>query len=350
MNVRLLCFIFSSILSVGLMPTTAYGQASRSLDQVIRTVPALRQSVAAPTPVRVDQDTTFPPALLNLPCGSSLDSLAAYFLSPTQDNPDLWGAVTGPNFYGDKEVAIRYETSGIQGLQIVQVWGFFAGVVPVNDGNLQFHLYDVASDNAPDQRLASSEAVALSSIFSGNFNYLNLTNPLVVNQPELMVSLDFSALYASNDTMSLVSTQFGCASDPNISYLRLSNDNWVSFSAPGNQGGWAAPLEVLMGYVFETPVTSVVAPDAYLRQGHWTLFPPVQKAGQLRLGWQSQRTAPYRLAIIDLQGRVVWQQQGQTQAQAEQRETISVANWAKGMYTLVATSENSRLMLKFAVR
>lgn len=346
MNLRLLL----SILGVGLVLNVSHGQTTRNLDQVSRIVPSWRQLEVAQTPVRVDQDTTFPPALLNLACGSTLDSLAAYVLSPTPDAPNLWGSVTGPNFYGDKEVAIRYETSGIQGLAIVQVWGFFAGVVPVDDGNIQFHLYDVGTNDLPNQRVASSDTLALSEIFSGNFNYKDLASPFPVSQSQIMVSLDFSALYATNDTMSLVSTQFGCASDPNISYLRLIDDSWTSFSAPGSQGGWGAPLEVLMGYVFETPVTSVIAPDAYLRQGNLTIFPPVQTEGQLRFGWQTKRPAPYRLAIIDLQGRVVWQQRGQTQARAEQRETISVANWAKGMYTLVATSENSRLMLKFAIR
>jgi hypothetical protein len=347
MNARYLVWL---MILIGGSPSGLWGQTLRDRSQLHRQAPLLRPAEPNLVDLRVDQDTTFPPALLNLACGSSFDSLAIYVLGPSPNAPDQWGYIAGPNSYGDREVALRYETAGIQGLAITQLWGFFSAVRVVEDGNVQAHLYDVDADGKPSQRVASSTPQALSTVSTVGGTYFDLATPLNVSQSELMVALDFSDLYNTEDSMTVLTTRFDCASASDLSYLRLATGPWVSFAAPGNEGGWGAPLEVLLGYVFEVSATSVFEPDAYLRQGHLTLFPPCQEEHRLQLGLQSPEAAPYQLAIVDPAGRRLWQQRGEISPGLRRDETIDVMTWSPGVYTVLATSGNSRLMLKFVLR
>jgi hypothetical protein len=161
---------------------------------------------------------------------------------------------------------------------------------------------------------------------------------------DFFISLDYTALYASQDTLSVVTTRFGCATDTNA-FLRLFSSQWVAVAAPGSQGGWGAPFEPLMGYVTNQESTTP------LRSGpESTLWVTQLAAQRIQITISQLQAGIGHLLAYNAHGQIVWQAAPQWHPPGPYRVTVAVATWPPGLYTLAWMHNNSRLITKLVLR
>lgn len=338
MSQRAVCMLLFA-LSLSLL----HGQRTTTLQPATH-IPLERVQVPSSSQVRMLRDTLDPGAI-TLQCAQ--DSGLTFYVVEDPDQPDLWGVATGTNVFGDRENALRYTAAGLNSIDIVEVWGFLVPIGIVGNGPLRAHVYETNGSGEPGTRVGTSSDVSVSDLDTSNFiSFFPFSQPANVNGNDgFFVSIDFSDLYQTQDTLVVISTFLDCSADSGA-YLRAVNDQWISFDS---ELGWGSAFDPMIGFVLEFGTTNLDEPT-YVQQGDIRLFPPYQDDTQLQVPLQLVRSQAVSLNAYDSQGRQIYQAPTVPLTYGKQELTIDVTGWAAGVYTLDVVGQHTRLMVKFVVR
>ena len=169
-------------------------------------------------------DTLIPPIFAE-DCANQI-----FALQPT----DQWGFVGGTNGFMDQEKAQKFEFDESSSYTVFEVGVFFASASVVGDGPLRVKIYDVdGATGGPGNLLGTSDDIKVSDIATDDEDLLvtifDFTTPAQVDDDEFFVSVDFSDLYASNDTVGIFQSDVDCGSGEDA--WELFNGTWVSMFA-----------------------------------------------------------------------------------------------------------------------
>ena len=178
--------------------------------------------------------------------------------SVTAVNSSGWGFISGMNDYGDLEKAQRL-TIGPGTFNVQEVWGFFAYAAQVNNGALRAKVYSSTPNGSPATLIATSTDIAVSDIDDSGIvpTVFTFPSPVTVTGPEIFVSIDFSDLYATEDTVGLWMSQDGCGDGSDAYELWEDGISWYPFDDPSS---WGAETNLLIGAVIDSDVSSTFSP------------------------------------------------------------------------------------------
>ncbi len=174
---------------------------------------------------RMEMDTLLPPAF-DLDCGSQVASFSI---------TDNWGNVSGMNQFMDLQKAQRFDYDGASTYTVNEVGVFFSRANVVGDGELKINIYEVGPSGAPGALLGSSESMKVSEIavpgpddplLSTAFEF---ETPPTVMSNQFFVSVDFTALYATQDTVALFNTPDDCGDGTSTWELFGDGTTWDNY-------------------------------------------------------------------------------------------------------------------------
>lgn len=267
-----------------------------------------------------------------------------------------WGFVAGMNEFGDKEKAQLIENTTNEAILIRETWAFFGYKSVVDNGNLRMKIYNVdQSTGGPGTLLGESIDIAAEEIqyndtafvFEGTpFFY---ESPVMLDDPSFFISVDLADLYATNDTVGILHTNFGCGSGTEAFEL-WEDDTWISiFDA------WLADVDFDINFslfaVVEFDLTSPVK-DPHYQQGHLRLYPaaPNPARESLQLNYQLETTGSVRIEVYSPDGRRLQNfNLGQLPA-GRYNETLDLSQFPAGPYVYSIVTDEARVMSKFVVK
>lgn len=340
MKFKIFTLIFAFCLSINLI----YGQVKiinptpeKTLDNNYHfQLNALSQARFMPA------DTIVPPILLDT-CSQTVFS----FLS----NGD-WGFVGGMNDFGDLEKAQRFFYDN-EKYDVLETTIFFASADVVGDGDLTVKIYEVDNDtNGPGNLVGTSDAVKASEIaVDPQFvlpTFFTFSTPATVNGPQFFVSVDFSQLYATADTVDLLMTDIGCGD---------GNDSWELFSdgftwLPINSSdSWGIETNFFMIATVQADGTSstkelVTGGNNRIRLHDAFPNPATQ---EVTISYDLESSTDLQIEIYSTDGKLIQQIKKSTQPPGQYQELISTKNLTSGTYLYGIVTDKGRLMSKFTV-
>lgn len=314
-----------------LFPTLLFAQQRSSApDQESR----MRVKELSSSAVRITNDTLRATSFTQ-PCGNTV---------LTYINTSNWGYVAGTNGFGDKEKAERLSYSTTSPIEILEVWGFFAVAEPVGDGTVQFNLYDTFTDGGPNTLIGSTTNSRVSGLGTTDSAIVATIFPVLGNvtltgESSFLASLDISAIYATNDTVALFSTEAPCG-DTTTSWELFSDDTWANMSDGGVT--WGLQIDLYIAAVISFDETSSIE-DGFSMDG-LTIHPvyPSPAAHEINVPFELTTQDLIAVRLMDLNGRVVYQQAAQSFSPGEHEVAIDVSRLPAGVYTcLIETSEGA---------
>lgn len=290
---------------------------------------------------------------INLTENSILDTLYGSAFSEacggtvTAINSSGWGFISGMNDYLDLEKAQRISL-GSGSFTVQEVWGFFVYASQVGNGNLRAKIYASTPGGAPAALLATSNDIQVDDIDTAGIAPTIFTFPTapVVSGGEIFVSIDFSDLYASEDTVGLWISGDGCGDGADAYELWEDGTSWYSFDDPSS---WGAEVNLLIGVVVEDGSVSTASP---LAMNGLQVFPaaPNPATDDIRISYHLSDASEVQIQIIGANGQVVETVNKGLQYPGEFMETLRLGHLPNGVYSYSIVTEKARLMDKFVVQ
>lgn len=291
---------------------------------------------------RVANDT-IRPASFTQPCGSTV---LAY--SPT--GAGAWGFVAGTNNFGDKEKAQRLEYSTTADIDILEIWAFFAIAKPVGDGTVKMKLYSTFSDGGPDALIGETGSSRVSGLGISDSAIVATIFPVIGNvslsgESSFLASLDISGIYATNDTVSLFTTEEPCG-DTTSSWELFSDDTWANMSSTVT---WNLQIDLYLASVISFDETSSISDRLSLRGlAIGPAFPsPAQNA--LTIPITLDQPTEIDISVYDLNGRKIYSVQKGLLTSGEHDLDLEINTLSSGLYTFLIQTPQGALGSKFVV-
>lgn len=294
---------------------------------------------------RVETDTIYPSIFYEDEC--AFDQ-AAYGLG------DFWGAVGGMNQYGDKAKAQLIENTTNTAVSITDVIVWFNRAIVVDNGNLRVNVYSVdAADGSPDVLLGQSDDIKADQIMVNDTFILDTTipfsTPVTVEGSSFFVSVDFSDLYASRDTIDLLHTAIGCGSGLE-SYELWDDDTWNSMREAWSSDTESFDMSFSIFAVIEfDPVLAVN--DPFYQQGHLRLRPatPNPSRERVQLNYELEKTGSVQIDIYSPDGRRIQHRQLGVLPQGSYVEQVELSDFPAGSYLYSIMTDEARVVSRFVV-
>ncbi|MFT6810357.1 MAG: hypothetical protein ACJA01_003600, partial [Saprospiraceae bacterium] len=192
--------------------------------------------------------------------GSGCDSLT---ILPTEG-----GFVFGPNEFGDTEKGIRLEFENPGIANVFGAIGYFFTDEISGDGNIHAVLYSVDDSGAPDEEIARSLPVKASEVVPVEDGMVSPTlfafeEIVSLSGSEVILTIDFSALYETGDQLSLVSTYAECGTVDDA-WERWGDGQWFTMN-----NAWNAPSSwtPYLGILLETDVNGACEVEGGVIEG-----------------------------------------------------------------------------------
>ncbi len=289
---------------------------------------------------RVANDTLRPESFTQ-PCGSTVLT----YLSSAN-----WGYVSGTNGFGDKEKAQRLEYSTTADIDILEVWAFFAVAKSVGDGTVKFKLYDTFTDGGPNNFIGETGSSRVSGLGVADSAIVATIFPVIGNvslsgESSFLASLDISGIYATNDTVSLFTTEEPCG-DTTSSWELFSDDTWANMSSSVT---WGLQIDLYLASVISFDETSSIR-DRVSQRGLsiGPAFPsPAQNA--LTIPVTLDQPTEIEISVYDLNGRQIYSVQKGLLTSGEHDLDLEINTLSSGLYTFLIQTPQGALGSKFVV-
>ncbi len=313
-------FLFSVLMIFGLQ-----AQKDFTISEDTRSVEVLR-----PLTYRSGQglamDTLIPP-IFSEDCANQV-----FALQPTNE----WGFVAGTNEFEDQEKAQKFEFNESASYTVFEVGVFFAGASVVGDGPLRIKVYDVdGATGGPGNLLGTSDDLNVSDILTDEEDLLvtifDFTTPAPVNDDEFFISIDFSDLYESNDTVGIFQSDVDCGSGEDA--WELFNGNWVSMF--DSWGGLESDLFVVALVDFQES-TSVV--DNF--NTHQLSIFPSPASDIATLNYSLEDHSDVRIQLFDFSGKLKYSAFKANVPAGLQSEIIDISQMENGYMLARITTQN----------
>ena len=330
-----LLFVFSLTLTV------VFGQKKDAYlkpDKVVRNT--YKPSTTA-QPRFMEMDTIVSPVFLD----SCSESLVFYPITSG-------GTVGGVNSFGDLEKAQRMIYS--QGnFSVTSIFAFFAEVDIMGDGALTAKIYEVdAMTNGPGDLVNISDPIKVSDI---NIDPdIAVPTPFIFSTPatvsgnEFFVSIDFSALYATQDTAGLLMTIEDCGFAEDAWELFNDGETWVSMSDPDISWNLVANFFVIAALELDgvSSTNELLGSDGSIRL-HDAF--PNPAASSITIAYDLEVKSTVQLEIYTLDGKRLQQVNQGSQSSGAYQVVIPTGQLSEGLYLYGIVTDKGRLMNKFAI-
>jgi len=338
MNKKIYCLLFMTLM---LLSGASFAQKTIGETTTVkaRTLPFESPELQA----RQEMDTILPPAFFD-ECSNTILS----FFS------NEWGFVGGMNNFGDLEKAQLINTSVSGMVTITEAWGFFDVAEVVGDGNLRMKIYETADPgDGPQNLLGQSDDLSVSSLQVDPQQILvtifPFSEPVALSDSLFFLSCDFSDLYASQDTVSLLMTDDGCGSGDIAWELFDDGQTWVPIS--DTDFSWGLNSNWFVAAVYEFDAAASVN-DPFVLQNGVRMSPAMPNPAQdwLELPYELQALRQVTLEIYAADGRRLRQIKKGPQLAGSYRERVDVSQLPDGIYVYGIVTEGTRLMSKFTIQ
>jgi len=331
-----------------LLLVASFSLSLSAQDRQYNPVPSkeIRLNVETPaisTP-RLEFDTLLPPSLSQA-CGQTV---ASFFV----DSPN-WGFLAGNNSFGDLEKAQRFDFTGSAGFNVQEIWGYFSEASVVGDGDLLAKVYDVdGTTGAPNTLLGTSGPIKTSAVVMPDSfirpTIFTFSTPVDITTPSFFTSIDFSALYAANDTAALFTTNNDpapCGSNESA-WEKWGDNTWHTYT---DNAGWGSDIDNVIGVMVEFFVTDIEDPKAVWN--NLTLHPayPNPAVEQVSINFDIAETSPVEIVIYSIEGKVIKQIQKGSMPAGSYNEIVDIQGLAAGTYAYGVFVEGARLMNRFVI-
>ena len=216
-TLTILCFIFSVSM------TTA--QQGRKIDFTQSQSRTFSKTQASEVQFRMEMDTLFPPSFSE-ECGGSLIDFTI---------EGSWGRVSGMNEFLDLEKAQRFSYQGAPTYTVNEVGAWFSWASVIGDGEIKVNIYDVSNTGAPGSLLGSSDPLKVSDLLiAGDEDpliptFFSFSDPPVVMDDGFFVSVDFTELYTSQDSVAIYNTVEDCGDGTSSWELFGDGTTWSNY-------------------------------------------------------------------------------------------------------------------------
>jgi len=256
-----------------------------------------------------------------------------------------WGNVFGTNGFLDAEKAQKFKFDDAETYTVFDVGVFFSEALVVGDGNLRVKIYSVnVRDGGPDQLLGTSQDIKVSDIQLDDQNlaitFFDLENPIEVNQDAFYISVDFSSLYETNDTVGVFHTDVDCGSGEDA--WELFNGLWGNMF--DSWGGLQSEMAVVAFVDFQES-TSTEDINDYVSVKTY----PSPARDVLNIQYTLQESTPVNIELYGLDGkRVASFQQGRKSTGLHNTQ-VDVSDWNNGTYLARIITEQGVVTRKVVV-
>jgi hypothetical protein len=280
-------------------------------------------------------DTLFP-TIFDDECSDTLWS----FQPSTQ-----WGNVFGMNGFLDAEKAQKFKFDEAEVYTVFDVGVFFAEASVVGDGSLRAKIYSVnVRDGGPDQLLGMSQDIKVSDIQIDEqdlaITFFDFENPIEINQDAFYVSIDFSSLYETNDTVGVFHTDVDCGSGEDA--WELFNGLWGNMF--DSWGGLQSEMAVVAFVDFQES-TSVEDINEYVSINTF----PSPARDMVNIEYTLKESSQVNIELYSLDGRRVAMHPQGRQSIGEHNLQVDVADWVNGSYLTRITTEKGVITRKVVV-
>jgi hypothetical protein len=322
-----LLFSMLTILSVQAQKEYIKTQDSRTVEDLRPITYRSGQGVA--------MDTLFP-TIFDDECSDTLWS----FQPSTQ-----WGNVFGTNGFLDAEKAQKFRFDDAATYTVFDIGVFFSQASVVGDGNLRVKIYSVnPRDGGPDDLLGTSDDIKVSDIQIDDENlaitFFDLAEPIEVNQDAFFVSVDFTSLYETSDTVGVFHTDVDCGSGEDA--WELFNGQW------GNMFDSWGELQSEMAIVAFVDFQESTSTEDINEYVSFNTFPSPAR-DVLNIQYTLQESTPVNIELYGLDGkRMVMLPQGR-QSTGNHNMQMDVSDWNNGSYLARITTEKGVITRKVIV-
>jgi hypothetical protein len=266
-------------------------------------------------------DTIFP-GIFNDDCSLSL---AAFQPS------DQWGFVGGTNGFNDIEKAQRFQYDGSSNYSVQEIAIFFAVNNVVNDGKVVVKIYDInPTTDGPGSLLGTSDTLQASELTADNNEFgplatlFNFSTPAMVTEDEFFVSVDFSDLYNTMDTLAIWMTQQDCGDGADSWELFGDNTTWAPMDV-----SWTLESNFYMVAIIEfEESTSVEETENNI---DFKVY-PMPANNDLTLSYYLSTDSEVRVDILNIQGQSLISLNKGRMATGRQKEIIDLSHMSPGYY------------------
>lgn len=335
---------FTSLLLILLFFTSATSAQSRLIDREV-----LRRSIFSGFKTealeeRVVMDTLVPNGFLD---DCSLN-LVVYGIT------DYWGTISGMSEFEDLEKAQLIENTTNTAVKITDVLAFFDYVNVVGNGNLRAKIYGVSGDGSPADLLGQSEEITADQIMADPVDVLTTRftffNPVALSDPSFFVSIDFSDLYASQDSTGLLQTEISCGSGAEA-YELWADESWNSLQEIWSTDTEVFDVNIAVFAVVEFEETNAVK-DPFYQQGHIRLRPanPNPAGETIRINYELEKPGRVQLEIFSPDGRRMESRQFGQLPNGNYSEIVDLSTFTPGAYIYSILSDEARVVSRFVVK
>ncbi len=263
-----------------------------------------------------------------------------------------WGFVGGMNDFIDLEKAQRfyYDKANFEVLNAII---FFASAAVVGDGVLTAKIYEIdPNTNGPGFLAGTSDALKVSDLaVDEQFivpTIFNFSTPAVVSGTEFFVSIDFSQLYESQDTVGILMTDINCGDGADSWELFGDGETWVPINDENNS--WGLDASFFMLAIVQSDGTSaskeLLVGDSRIRLHE--AFPNPAK-DEMIISYELETSAMVRIEIYSADGKLVKKMDQSRQLPGQYQKRITTQNMPSGIYLYGIVTDKGKLMNKLTI-
>jgi hypothetical protein len=265
-----------------------------------------------------------------------------------------WGFISGNNEFGDKEKAQLLEFTGSATFQILGVGGFFVMPSIVGGGMISAKVYMMdEATGGPGELSSTSMPLNISEIIPPSDSAVELTifdfgedEIPFVDYASFFAAFDFSALYASQDTVGLYHTMEECGSGSN-SWEKWADDTWHSLDSAYNP---ALNIDFLITAIVQFDEMTTV--DEYINDRGLQLYPASPNPAQEKtiLNYALEQADQVDIQIFDAQGKLIKALTQDLMPAGRHQKEVFTYDYSPGTYFYRIATNNGHLMSRFVVQ
>ncbi len=259
--------------------------------------------------------------------------------------------LAGNNSFGDKEFLMGYQLSeyGLGLPARVDTVKMFVGFkYQAGNGSVRAKVYADDGTGAPGVLLGTSAAKTVSVLDTTNVTNFIFPAPVALTTNKFFVSLDASAIYATGDSVALLSTDGECSSSTDMgAYLRLSNNDIVAYSAAAADGGYETNFDLAVFPVITANTTGI---NNIVKNNFSASVYPVPATNSVTISFTGQDNGNTILNLKDITGKTVASNSLHTVNGNAYKTTFDVSSLGRGLYFAELSSGNNKGMIKVSIQ
>ncbi len=264
--------------------------------------------------------------------------------------------LAGNNSYNDKEVLMRYALHDYNTLlpaAVDTVKALFGRKHIFGNGNLRAKIYACDTDGNPTALLGTSMVITVNKVdTAGGLTRFGFATPVTITSDSFFVAVDFSSLYATGDSVALLSTDSACATAKagSAAWSRISDGNYFAFADTVNNWGNAYDvgifphLSATAGPVVPTGISNV-AQNSFAA----TVY-PVPATNKVTVAYTAQDNSSTVICLRDVTGKTIATCKMQTIMGSVYETSFAVSHLSRGLYFVELSSGNNKSLIKLSVQ